>query len=139
MTITLTALGMQIELPEDLVWADEFTWSAVTQAKQRGIFGTLIVHAMQRNGGMPITLEGEGDSAWIQLVTIKQLRAWAKVPGQRMQLDINGAQFTVIFDHGEDEETKAMGMEAVVRYSDPQNEDYYCSLVLRFIDANEIV
>ena len=50
-----------------------------------------------------------------------------------------GQTFTVIFDHGTDEETRAMGMSAVVEYSDPEETDYYCSLTLRFIEASEIL
>ena len=33
----------------------------------------------------------------------------------------------------------AMGMVAVVEYSDPEETDYYCSLTLRFIEASEIL
>lgn len=65
MTITLTKDGIALELPQDLIWSDELTWSAVAQSKERGIWGTLIVDAMARNGGRPITLTGDGNSAWI--------------------------------------------------------------------------
>jgi hypothetical protein len=137
MTITLTNGGTTLSLPPDLIWADELTWSAVAQSTERGIFGTLIVDAMARNGGRPITLQGDGDSAWIDRGTLRTLGAWAQTPGLRMALDVRGEIFSVIFDHGPEEETRAIAMSAVIDYSDKQDGDYYCSLVLRFIEASE--
>ena len=139
MTITLTNGGTTLSLPPDLIWADELTWSAVAQSTERGIFGTLIVDAMARNGGRPITLQGDGDSAWIDRGTLRTLGAWAQTPGLRMALDVRGEIFTVVFDHGPEEETRAIAMSAVIDYSDKQDGDYYCSLVLRFIEASEVL
>lgn len=139
MTITLTNGGTTLSLPPDLIWADELTWSAVAQSTERGIFGTLIVDAMARNGGRPITLQGDGDSAWIDRGTLRALGAWARTPGLRMALDVRGEAFSVVFDHGAEEETRAIAMSAVIDYSDKQDGDYYCSLVLRFIEASEIL
>ena len=137
MSITLTNGGTTLSLPPDLIWADELTWSAVAQSTERGIFGTLIIDAMARNGGRPITLQGDGDSAWIDRRTLRTLGAWAQTPGLRMALDVRGEIFTVVFDHGPEEETRAIAMSAVIDYSDKQDGDYYCSLVLRFIEASE--
>ena len=139
MTITLTNSGTTLSLPPDLIWADELTWSAVAQSTERGIFGTLIIDAMARNGGRPITLQGDGDSAWIDRGTLRTLGAWAQTPGLRMALDVRGEIFTVVFDHGPEEETRAIAMSAVIDYSDKQDGDYYCSLVLRFIEASEVL
>ncbi len=137
MSITLTNGGTTLSLPPDLIWADELTWSAVAQSTERGIFGALIIDAMARNGGRPITLQGDGDSAWIDRGTLRMLGAWAQTPGLRMALDVRGEIFTVVFDHGPEEETRAIAMSAVIDYSDKQDGDYYCSLVLRFIEASE--
>ena len=139
MTITLTNGGTTLSLPPDLIWADELTWSAVAQSTERGIFGTLIIDAMARNGGRPITLQGDGDSAWIDRRTLRTLGAWAQTPGLRMALDVRGEIFTVVFDHGEEEESRAMGMTAVIDYADKEDGDYYCSLVLSFIEASEVL
>lgn len=139
MSITLTKDGTPLELPQDLVWSDELTWAAVAQSVERSITGALLVDVMARTGGYPITLAGEGNSAWIQRSTLLTLKAWAAVPGQHFTLDLMGQSFDVIFDHGGAEETRAMAMSAVVLYSDPQATDYYCSLTLRFLEASEIV
>lgn len=126
-----------LELPEDLLWPDELTWSPITQSTERGIFGTLIVDVMQRHGGRPITLQGSGDSAWIRRDALKQIAAWLAVPGLKLMLNIRGEEFEVIFDHGSDEITRSIVMEDVYDFSDKKDDDYYCSLVLRFLEASE--
>ena len=136
--IVLTSGGTAIDLPPDLIWVDELTVSRVAQRSKRSAFATLIVSAMQLSGGQPITLQGEGNSAWIERATLKQIKSWASVPGLRLQLDLRGEAFTVIFDHGDADTTRAMGMDSVIDYSDKQDNDYYCSLVLRFLEASEL-
>lgn len=135
MTITLEKDGAVLALPPDLVWTDELTWSAVAQSTERSITGALLVDAMARNGGRPITLAGDVTSAWITRGDLLTLKTWAAIPGQRFTLTVRGAVFTVLFDHGTDEETRALAMSAVVEYSDPEATDYYCSLTLRFIEV----
>ncbi len=136
--IILTSGGTAIDLPPDLIWVDELTASKVAQRSKRSAFATLIVSAMQLSGGQQITLQGEGNSAWIERATLKQIKSWASVPGLRLQLDLRGEVFTVIFDHGDADTTRAMGMDSVIDYSDKQDDDYYCSLVLRFLEASEL-
>lgn len=135
--IILTSGGTAIDLPPDLIWVDELTTSKVAQRSKRSAFGTLIVSAMQLQGGQRITLQGEGGSAWIERGVLKQIKQWANVPGQRLSLDIRGETFTVVFDHGDADETRALGMQSVIDFSDKRDDDYYCSLVLRFLEAGE--
>lgn len=135
MTITLTKGANALELPVDLLWSDEFSWSDVAQSAERGIDGHLILDATVRNGGRPITLSGDGSSAWIDRGTLLSLKAWAKLPLQIFTLDLRGEVFTVVFDHGGEEETRAMAMAPVVDYSDMEDGDFYCSLMLRFLEV----
>lgn len=139
MSIFLINAAQVLELPRDLIWVDELTWSKVTQKTERGIFGTLVIDAMARNGGQPITLQGDGNSAWISRATLRTLKAWSSVPGLRMTLQILSEEFEVVFDHGDAEETRALAMQSVIEFSDPEDGDYYCSLVLRFLEASEIL
>ncbi|XJC73339.1 hypothetical protein ACHFCA_21535 [Delftia tsuruhatensis] len=69
--------------------------------------------------------------------TLRTLKAWSGIPGLRMTLRILAEEFEVVFDHGDAEETRAIAMQSVIEYSDPEDSDYYCSLVLRFIEASE--
>lgn len=133
--IILTSGGVAIDLPPDLVWTNEMSWAAVSQATERGITGALIVDVSQRVGGQPIALEGESNSAWIDRATLRFLKGLLSAPGQEMELDLRGEKFSVLFDHGDGEETKALSVTPVVRYADLKDGDYYCNLVLRFLTS----
>ena len=133
--ITLIRHGVALELPQDLFWDDELTWTSVAQATERSTTGALLVDVAVRQGGRPITLQGEGNSAWITRASLKTLAAWSQQPGQEFTLNLRGETFTVIFDHGTEETTNAINHAAVVRFSDMTNTDFYCSLVLRFIEV----
>ena len=135
--IILTSGGVALDLPPDLIWVDELTASNVVQRSKRSAFGTLIISAMQLQGGQRITLQGEGGSAWIERRALKQLKQWGSVPGLRLELDIRGETFSVVFDHGDADETRALGMQSVIDFCDKQDDDYYGSLVLRFLEAGE--
>lgn len=134
MTITLTKDATTLELPEDLFWIDEFSWSRVAQATERGTTGALLVDVAVRQGGRPITLQGEGNTAWITRADLKTLAAWSQLPGQQFALSLRGEAFTVIFDHGDGDTTNAIAQAAVVNFSDIGDGDFYCSLVLRFLE-----
>ena len=133
--ITLIRDGVALELPQDLFWDDELTWTSVAQATERSTTGALLVDVAVRQGGRPITLQGEGNSAWITRASLKTLAAWSQQPGHEFTLNLRGETFTVIFDHGTEETTNAINHAAVVRFSDMTNTDFYCSLVLRFLEV----
>ena len=135
--IILTSGGVALDLPPDLIWVDELTASNVVQRSKRSAFGTLIISAMPLQGGQRITLQGEGGSAWIERRALKQIKQWGSVPGLRLDLDIRGETFSVVFDHGDADETRALGMQSVIDFCDKQDDDYYGSLVLRFLEAGE--
>lgn len=135
-TITLTNGAVTLDLPDDLIWEDEFTWAQVAQATERSITGALIVDAMSRNGGRPITLAGTSETAWISRADMLILKAWLTLPGQAFTLVVRGVTHSVIFDHGTADTTTAMAQAAVMAFSDIQNDDYYSNLRLRFLEIN---
>lgn len=135
MAITLTKGATTLELPEDLLWVNEFRWSPVAQATERSLTGALLIDVGSRVGGRPITLAGKENFAWILRSGLETLQAWAALPGQQFTLTHNGVARTVIFDHGTAEESGAIKqVEPVIDYSDPEPEDYYCSLELNFLE-----
>lgn len=135
MSCTLTYGATVLELPADLLWANEFRWSAVSQSVDRSITGALLVDVATRTGGRPITLAGKEDSAWIKRSGLATLEAWAALPGQEFTLNHNGVARTVIFDHGTAEESNAIKqVQPVVGFSDPDPSDDYCSLELCFLE-----
>lgn len=133
MAITLQKGADTIVLPPDLLWSDEFAWSLVSQGTERSVTGALLVDVSTRQGGMPITLTGTERHAWLLRPEVQALRTWLALPEQVFTLTINGQSFTVLFDHGTDEVSRAFVVAQLVDYSDPAPQDYYCSVTLRFI------
>ena len=129
MTITLSAGGTTVALDADLLWADENSWHPVEQTIERSVTGAQIISVGTRIGGRNITLQPEDDgSAWMTLATVTQLKVWAAIAGQQMQLTLRGVTRTVIFRHPE-----PMEAVPVVHYSDIQDADWY-RLTLRFLE-----
>lgn len=133
MAITLQKGADTIVLPPDLLWEDEFAWSPVSQGTERSVTGALLIDVSARQDGMPITLTGTERHAWLLRPEVQALHAWLALPGQVFTLTINGQAFTVLFDHGTDETSRALVVSPLIDFCDPQPQDYYCSVTLRFI------
>lgn len=129
MTITLSVGATSLALDPDLLWADENNWHPVEQAVERSLTGALLIDVGRRTGGRFITLQPEDDgSAWMTRDDVEQLKAWAAIAGQEMQLTLRGETRTVLFRHPE-----PMEAVPVVHYRDVQNSDWY-RLTLRFLE-----
>lgn len=132
MSITLAVGGSSLTLHPDLYWSDENDWHPVEQTAQRTITGALVVSAIERVGGRPITLQPiDESSAWMPRATVEQLRNWAAVAGQEMTLTLRGVARDVIFRHHD-----GAGLEAapVVHYDDPEATDWY-RVTLRLMEV----
>jgi hypothetical protein len=64
-----------VELPDDLEWVDEFTWTPVAQSMEYGATGALFIQESEKQAGRTITLEGEEDMCWVPRSTVLALRA----------------------------------------------------------------
>lgn len=124
-----------LTLPRDLFWVDEFLWTSVAQELSRSTTGALLVDVATRTAGRTITLQGQGNTAWITRGALKTIAAWAQIPGHVFLLKLRGQEFDVIFDHGSGDETNAINQAALVEFSDLSDTDYYCSLELRFVEV----
>lgn len=101
MAITLrnTVTNVTIELPFDLHWSDEFSWSPVQQVKTWTTTGAMLVETSTKQAGRPVTLDGSANAGYFRRADILLLQEWAFDPNLIMQLHIRGANRTVIFDH----------------------------------------
>lgn len=127
---TLTLSPTTLNLPDDLLWADEYAWRAVEQTTQYTITGALLVEAAERQAGRPITLEGGPNWGWLTRAQLEQLRAWAALPAQAFSLVIRAdAARSVAFDHA----AGAIEARPVVDYRDPADGDFYIAR-LRFLE-----
>jgi hypothetical protein len=131
MTITLTDGTTPLTLPDDLDWSDEYTWQQVEQSAEYALTGALVVEAATKQAGRPITLQGADDRAWIARAALDQLRAWATVPGQVLQLALRGSTRDVVFRH---QDTAIDNVEQILFYSDPQAGTWY-RCTLRFMEV----
>ena len=132
MTTTLEKAGDTLTLPPDLLWTDEFAWSPISQSTERGLTGAYLIDIHQRTAGQPITLSGQENVAWLLRTEAQAIKAWASLPGQVFTLTHNGAAYSVMFDHGTEETSRAFSVTPVVDFSDPMDADHYCNLTLRF-------
>ena len=53
-----------IELPDDLLWVNEYSWNPVDQTTERSLTGALLVQEQSVQHGRPIQLSGSEDSGW---------------------------------------------------------------------------
>ena len=131
MSITLTVGATSINLNPDLFWTDENDWHPVEQTSTRTITGALTVQTAARIAGRPITLQPEDDrSGATSLATLTQLRNWAAVPGQVLELTLRGVSRSVIFRH---HDGAAVEARPWIHYSDVQTGDWYFTTI-RFME-----
>ena len=118
-----------IELPDDLLWVNEYQWQPVAQETERTLIGALVVQEQAKLYGREIELSGE-QSAWVTRATIESLKALEAEAGKVMTLTLaDDRTFQVIFDrsHG-----AAVEAQQVLPYAYPDN-DYLYSLTLRLL------
>lgn len=128
--ITLSDGTTTITLPEDLLWSDEYDWSAVDQSQERGLTGSLILQAMAMTLGRPITLAPEDDrSAAMTRAVLDQVYTWAAIPLKELTLTLRGIARDVVFRH---DDKPAVAARPWIHYSSMDSTDYYL-VTLKFL------
>ena len=109
-----------IQLPDQLVWEDEFAWSPANQQITNTLTGALFIQESEA-GGRPISLV-HSDKAWIRRATLSQIKDMEAQLGLLMPLQLHdGRQFTVVFRR----DPAGVVAEPVVEYADPDDADLY--------------
>ena len=96
-----------IELPGDLEWADEWTWSPVAQQVEVTLGGSVLLEESAPGAGRPITLRSgqQGSRYWglVPLTTLTALQALANAPRDTPMLLVlpDEREFDVYFRHGD--------------------------------------
>lgn len=116
-----------ITLPEDLIWSDEFGWTAVRQSTTYSLTGALIVEEASRQAGRPITLI----DGWAKRELVEQLYGLIQQPSHTHTLTINGTDYSVIFRHDDEGAMAAVPVQPVA-VADAAPDDWY-RLTLRFL------
>jgi hypothetical protein len=126
--------GERLLLPDDLLWSDEHSWTAVVSNVSYLITGALLVQSAKRQAGRAITLQGAPDMAWVTRATLEKLRLWAGValepPSGSFTLTLKDARtFIVAFDHA----SGPIEAAPVLGYPSGHDGDFY-HLLLRFLE-----
>jgi hypothetical protein len=122
--ITLDA----IQLPNGVVWTDEYDWSPTQQAKSYTLTGALVLETSIKLAGRPITLQGRIDSGWVKRSVVEAL--YAKLDDNvDMTLTYHDNRvFTVRFDH----EAKPIDSAPVQDFPIPKDTQPH-TLILRLL------
>lgn len=104
-----------IDITNNLVWVDEFTYNNVEQSKERSLTGGLIVQAGLKLFGRPITLS----ESWLPRSTIDALAAKEMLSEPMILTLADSRVFTVVFDR-----SRGIAIEAtpVHNFVDAANE-----------------
>jgi len=79
-------LSLDIQLPKDLEWVDELSWSPISQNISFSLSGALVVEESEQLKGRPITLQGKDQTGWISREVVDNLIKMKDYPGLAMQL-----------------------------------------------------
>jgi hypothetical protein len=108
-----------IDLPDDVLWTDEFEHRPVAMTVSRTLSGRLVTQSAALLGGRPITL----DCGWLDHETLARLIALRDEPGLQMTLLLPGGRsFPVGFRHAD---PPAIIATPVIAYPDHDDSDFY--------------
>lgn len=122
-----------ITLPEDLIWADEYGWSKVSQDIKKSLTGKLIIQEASQTKGRKFTLTGDAGSAWIEKTTLDLIQAKIDTINLNMTLNYHGVNYNVMFNRS-GENVSPIDTQPIYELSDPQGDHVY-SITLKFIEV----
>lgn len=125
---TLTKASTVVTLPDDILWSDEFEWSAVVERRAFSVSGAVLRDNGVKQAGRLITLQAGQDFAWAPLSVVQSLHALVHDPVGTMVLLYRGTSYTVVWDR----DRTPLEAAPVVDYFDPEAADFY-ALTLRFV------
>jgi hypothetical protein len=120
----LVTLG-GIDLPDDIIWTDEFDFQPVAQSVTRTIAGNHVEFNQALVLGRPITLEASETQGWLTKTQVDALQTLAATPGATYTLDIGAQTFTVAFRHDED----AFDPQPFLQRIDPDAGDFFSAII----------
>lgn len=121
-----------VELPDDLEWVDEFTWTPIAQSIEYGATGSVFIQESEKQAGRTITLQGEEDMCWVNRETILALRALYIQPGKEMTLTLEDERtFQVRFLQS----GNPVEVSPVVKGAFYSDEDYFKIKSIKLIEV----
>lgn len=125
MSVTLvnTKTGVEVVLPPELFWLDEFDFQRVKSSNVRSLSGSFLVLQSIAKGGRPITLGAPDNMNWIPRKDLRVLHQWADEIGLRIRVNFEYDSFQrsmlAVFNHAD----KPIEAEPVKQYESPKDTD----------------
>lgn len=127
MSVTLenTKTGVEVLLPPELYWLDEFDFQRVKSENVRSLSGSFLVLQSIAKGGRPITLGAPDDMNWIARKDLRVLYQWADEIGLRIRVKFEYDSFQrtmlAVFNHAD----KPIEATPVRKYESPKETDEF--------------
>jgi hypothetical protein len=129
---SLTVGMTTITLPDDLLWADELSWSTVAQSVKRSVDGAAIVQESIKQSGRTVTVKSPTEGGWISRSTVQAIIAAAE-SRPTVTLSLAGYSNMTVkfrFDGG-----SCLDVEPAFTQSLPPSGDQFYSIeALKFIE-----
>ena len=124
-----------IELPDDLLWINEFDWNPVMQSTDRSLAGALLVQEQGKLYGRPVELSGGYEAGWVSRSTVLALQVLSETTNRVMTLTLpDNRQLSVIFDRN----GNPIEAEQILPFAYPDDSWNY-SLTLRLLTVESIL
>jgi len=134
--------AFDVQLPQDLEWTDEFTWSPVLQTVTTTLTGALVIQESVQKKGRPFTLQGKDDMGWIKRSKAVELMRMRDTPALTLKLQYvewNGTDYgTVLFEYHvmfRHYEAPVLELESALRFDDFEPNNWYKVRNLKFMEA----
>lgn len=139
-----SSLAVDLQLPKDLEWIDEFTWSPVQQTVSTTLSGALVIQESRQEKGRPVTLQGFDDMAWVSRLLVDTLIQMRDTAGLVMNLSFihwNGTvygdslyDYQVMFRHYE---PPVIQLESVLRFDGFEPSTWFKVRNLKFMETTD--
>jgi hypothetical protein len=136
--------AIDLVLPKDLRFIDEFTRSAISQKIEYSLTGAAIITESQKKTGLPITLIGFDSMAWVNRTVIDSLIILRDTPSLQMKLqfvdytnNVFGSvhpkyNFDVVFRHSDQ---PVLDFDSVKGFDDFETDSYFKVKSLKFTEV----
>ncbi len=114
-----------VDLPDDIIWQDEFDFQPVGQSITRTIAGNHVEFNQALVLAQPITLEASETQGWLTKTQVDAVQTLAATPGATYTLVIGAQTFTVAFRHNEG----AFDPQPFVPRIDPEAGDFFSAII----------
>ncbi len=121
-----------IELPDNLVMADEFSWTGVQTVSEKSAGGRSLIWE-QAEENRPITLKGTTDKAWIKRDILELLHKFARIPGAIYVLKFEGDVYNVRFRNEDGSPVTAIPRNPRPNYKEHSVNSEYHSLEIKLM------